>query len=247
MSDYTITYSESVKGFPSFYSYIPEYIIGMNNYLYTFNQGNLYRHNTNLGRNKFYGTNHSSTITTVFNPNPTEVKAFKTLSLESNAPWGATLSTNLETGVIDSSFFKEKEGSYYSFIRANTSPVNFHMRSIDGIGQVTTVANPSGTTYTLLFTFAVDGIVSIGDVIYKDLSPQLEVGAITAISADRKTITVNVSGAAPANGNFIFVVKNPQAESQGVMGYYCEFTLTNTNTTQVELFSVESSIFKSYQ
>jgi len=29
MSDYTITYSESVKGFPSFYSYIPEYIIGM--------------------------------------------------------------------------------------------------------------------------------------------------------------------------------------------------------------------------
>ena len=236
MSDYTITYSESVKGFPSFYSYIPEYIIGMNNYLYTFNQGNLYRHNTNLARNKFYGTNHSSTITTVFNPSPTEVKAFKTLSLESN----------LETGVIDSSFFKEKEGSYYSFIRANTSPVNFHMRSIDGIGQVTTVANPSGTTYTLLFTFAVDGIVSIGDVIYKDLSPQLEVGAITAISADRKTITVNVSGAAPANGNFIFVVKNPQAESQGVMGYYCEFTLTNTNTTHVELFSVESSIFKSY-
>ncbi len=246
MSDYTITYSESVKGFPSFYSYIPEYIIGMNSYLYTFNQGNLYRHNTNLARNNFYGNAFSSTLTSVFNVNPTESKRFKTLSLEADNPWGATFKTNLETGAINSAWYDLKEGTYYASIRANTSPVNFHMRSIDGIGQVTTVANPSGTTYTLLFTFAVDGIVSIGDVIYKDLSPQLEVGAITAISADRKTITVNVSGAAPANGNFIFVVKNPQAESQGVTGYYCEFTLTNTNTSHVELFSVGSSIFKSY-
>ena len=53
MSDVTITYSEAVKGFPSFYSYIPDYIMGMNNYLYTFKGGNLYRHNTNNTRNNF--------------------------------------------------------------------------------------------------------------------------------------------------------------------------------------------------
>jgi len=135
MSDYTITYSESVKGFPSFYSYIPEYIIGM------------------IARNNFYGNAFSSTLTSVFNVNPTESKRFKTLSLEADNPWGATFKTNLETGAINSAWYDLKEGTYYASIRANTSPVNFHMRSIDGIGQVTTVANPSGTTYTLLFTF----------------------------------------------------------------------------------------------
>ena len=32
----TITYSEDSKGFPSFYTYCPEFIKGMNQYLYTF-------------------------------------------------------------------------------------------------------------------------------------------------------------------------------------------------------------------
>ena len=44
---YTLTYDEGVKGWPSFYSFYPEYIKGMNAYLYTFSGGNLYRHNVN--------------------------------------------------------------------------------------------------------------------------------------------------------------------------------------------------------
>jgi len=47
MPNYTLTYSEGSKGFPSFYSYNPEYMIGMNNFFYSFKNGQLYRHNTN--------------------------------------------------------------------------------------------------------------------------------------------------------------------------------------------------------
>eukprot|EP01047_Picozoa_sp_COSAG01_P107628 COSAG01_NODE_36618_length_514_cov_2796.937349_2_plen_56_part_01 len=43
----TITYSEDSKGFPSFYSYCAEFLKGMNQYLYSFKGGNLWRHNTN--------------------------------------------------------------------------------------------------------------------------------------------------------------------------------------------------------
>ena len=50
--NYTLTYSETVKGWPSFYSYFPEMIKGMNQYLYTFKGGNLYRHNTGSIRNQ---------------------------------------------------------------------------------------------------------------------------------------------------------------------------------------------------
>ena len=32
----TVTYSESVTGWPSFYTFIPEKIVGINGFLYTF-------------------------------------------------------------------------------------------------------------------------------------------------------------------------------------------------------------------
>ena len=52
----TVTYSESVTGWPSFYTFIPEKIVGMNGFLYTFKNGRLYRHNSNkTNRNTYYG------------------------------------------------------------------------------------------------------------------------------------------------------------------------------------------------
>jgi hypothetical protein len=55
MAAYTLTYSEGVEGWASFYSFLPDWMIGMNNYFYTFKGGNLYRHNVNNTRNNFYG------------------------------------------------------------------------------------------------------------------------------------------------------------------------------------------------
>ena len=37
--NYTLTYSESSKGFPSFYSFVPDYMIGMNRFFYSFKGG----------------------------------------------------------------------------------------------------------------------------------------------------------------------------------------------------------------
>ena len=111
-TNYTLTYNPSNEGWPSFYSFFPDYIIGMNAYLYTFNGGNLYRHNTNDNRNEYYGvagSNNPSTITSVFNPEPTlSIKLFKTLSFESNAAWDCTaLTTDLSLGDIDELNFEQ--------------------------------------------------------------------------------------------------------------------------------------------
>ena len=67
MPNYTLTYDEDVQGFPSFYTYNPDWMIGMNNYFYTFNGGNLYRHNVNEERNTFYGEFQPSEMQSVFN------------------------------------------------------------------------------------------------------------------------------------------------------------------------------------
>ena len=78
--NYTLTYDPGSKGFPSFYSYAPDWMIGMNNFFYTFKNGNLYRHNTNELRNNYYGINYPSTLTSVFNDQPLENKLFKTIN-----------------------------------------------------------------------------------------------------------------------------------------------------------------------
>ena len=77
---YTLTYSEKFQGFPSFYSYIPDYMIGMNSHFYTFHKGDMYKHNvaTTIGgatvpRNNFYGTQYNSDVTILVNDNPSAV------------------------------------------------------------------------------------------------------------------------------------------------------------------------------
>lgn len=247
MSDYTIAYNSDVKGFPTFYSFVPDYMHGMNNHLYSFKGGNLYRHNVG-GYGSYYGVNYPCAITSVLNTSPTEVKVFKTLSLESDDTWSATLVSDLQTGIIDKDWFEDKEGSYFAFIRANTAPANLKMRSANGIGAAVSVTNTGGTNYDIDFGFDVGTIISIGDAIYFNSAPQpLLVGAVTLVSANRQVVSVNATaGPVPPPGSFIFYVKNQQAESHGVLGYFCEFTLTNDSTQPVELFHVESSVFKSY-
>ena len=107
MSNHTLTYSEGVAGWVSFYSFYPDWIIGMNNYLYTFKGGNLYRHNVNASRNTFYqpwwtqsgnpaGAFRPTKVQSVFNNAVLENKLFKTINLEGDAAWSAQLITDLQ-------------------------------------------------------------------------------------------------------------------------------------------------------
>ena len=47
-------------------------------------------------------------------------------------------------------------------------------------------------------------------------------------------------------GDLILAIKDSVAESYGARGYYMEVQLTNSLTTQVEMFSMQSEAFKSY-
>jgi len=249
MAEITLSYSPAVKGWPSFYSFIPEYTQGMNNYLYTFNNGQLYRHNTNTLRNNFYGVQYNTTIKSVFNKGPLENKLFKTLILESDAPWSATLATDLpQVGSIADTYFEKKEGNYFAFIRFLETDINLLMRYANGIANVTTVdaTTPAATTLTFASSVNIGSIISIGDMVYYGSTPSLG-GVVTALNGQVVTIDTTITGAsAPSNGDFILYVKNTVAESHGVMGHYCEYELTNTSTSKVELFSVGSESMKSF-
>lgn len=276
MQEYTLTYSEDVKGFPSFYSFIPDYMIGMNQYFYTFKEGNLYRHNTNESRNEFYGTDYPSRMVSVFNEAPLKHKIFKTINLDSDSAWGATLVTDIQNnGFVDVDWFEEKESTWFGFVR-NTGTVpsstdEYAMRSLNGIGQSTVVTNGAGTSdIDFATSIQLKTIMSVGDIFYFSIppytTPQLA-GQVTAITVDlpngTNRVTINTDGATfnptvtptpttdviGIQDAFFLYIKNSIAESHGVLGAYCVFTLeleATPNMPASELFVVESEVMQSF-
>ncbi|MGA1703171.1 MAG: hypothetical protein ACO393_06155 [Methylophilaceae bacterium] len=245
---YTLTYSEAAKGWPSFYSFEPEMMIGMNNYFYSFKGGKLYRHNTGSTRNNFYGQQYSSRITGVINEDPSTVKTFKTISLESTAPWDCTLTSDLGSGYIDSAWFTLKEGDYYGHIRRNDNDGVLEMRSLQGIGSSTDVDSTDASAVVITFPFKLDSMISVGDKMYRQSAGSLAlVGDI--VSKNKKTLTVDTSiigGSIPSTGTFLAYIKNNVAESYGTTGYYMQYEIENHDTTFVEIYGIGSSLFKSY-
>lgn len=264
--NYTLTFdSGQVKGWTSFYSYFPDWMIGMNNFFYTFSGGNLYRHNTNETRNEFYGVQYPSTVTSVFNDVPLENKLFKTINLEGNDSWKVTLESDIQTtGFIEAEYFQEKEGSFFAFLRnSGTTPADdeqeFPLRSLNGLGTTSNV-NISGNTITLDFpnTLYIGNIISIGDVIYfgipgtSPLTPSL-MGSITEINQDlpagvnQIVVELDPLGTTPTTLNiYCLYIKNAISESHGILGHYGVFFIENNNTEKVELFAVETEAMKSF-
>jgi len=248
MTGETITYSNYGNGgWTSFWSYVPEWILGMNSSLYTWNKGSLYKHATNARRNNFYGKNYPSTITTLINQDPLSNKMFKTLSLDSTAPWDADITTDMSNGFIDESYYKEKEGMWYAYIRRDDNTIDTRALSTQGIGTMLSYTSP-----TMLFSFNIGTSISVGDKVYRITAGSLVLlGTVNTHAANSITLVTPVVNT-PVAGDMIVYVKNSQAESFGARGYYMEAKLTypyiesipdNVTIGEVEIFSVSSSTF----
>jgi hypothetical protein len=271
----TLSYSEDSKGWPSFYSYLPDYMIGMNGYFYSFGPttnddgsvsgGNLYRHNVNETRNEYYGVQYKSTITGVLNVEPKTIKLFKTMSYESDDRWECTsLITDLGTGSMLATYFVQKEGEWFTFLRETEGTRDYKDRNVNGIGFCVGVGGPSSSV-GILFNVPIGDILSIGDYIYSTSTtgiPPVATGApqyggqVIAVDLINQTVTIDTSvvepgpggtsGANPNAGDYVFFFKDVVAESHGARGYFMEFTLENDNTAAVELFAVGGSVMKSF-
>ena len=100
----------------------------------------------------------------------------------------------------------------------------------------------------MTFGFGIGSIINVGDIAYKNNAGALmKLGPITAVSNNSITINTTVTGGnIPSVSDYVLCLKNSTAESYGARGYYMQFELENDSTSRVELFSVGSSIFKSY-
>ena len=136
----TISFTEDVKGWSSFKSFIQENGLSMNNTYYTFNSGQLWEHHANETRNSYYDDDSfDSYVRVLLNEQPGSVKSFGTLNYEGsqakNTPdtgdveyynnflkygwYVEEIFTNLQNGI--SLEFKDKEGKWFSKIKGETT------------------------------------------------------------------------------------------------------------------------------
>lgn len=261
MSNYTLTYSEAVQGWPSFYSFIPEMMIGMNNRFYSMKGGNLFLHNENEDRNIFYNQQYVSRIKTVSNISPLENKLFKTVSIEGSEPWDALMQTDIQTsGVISRNWFEKKEASWFAFVR-NTG-TDYSLRSVNGIGISSSVeffplTGKAEISFPISPTpISIGSILSVGDTVYYATAPSYDTatpsGIVSQILVNYPTglnkivIDVLPGGIPPGPNTYFMYIKNSISESHGVLGHYCVYTLEVLTPSKVELFVVSSEVMKSY-
>jgi hypothetical protein len=75
----------------------------------------------------------------------------------------------------------------------------------------------------------------------------VKIGDIVGTTSNTITVDTTVAGGSvPSNGDFMLYIKNSIAESYGASGYYMQFEITNDSQARTEIFSISSSIFKSY-
>lgn len=254
----TLSFSPAAEGWPSFYSFDPDFMLGMNNYFYTWNEGKLYRHNTNPGRGTFYGDQYPSEVTTVFNDAPLSNLLWKTIHLESTSAWETTMSTDIQSGYIEQSWYERKEAAWFGFVRNNTvvDPSAFALRSSVGVGTITAI-NPITLGYEITFPFNLGTMMHQGDALFA-FDGQSSVGLlgyVTEVTYNQETgetvVAYTISGIdppppPPSVGYFVVYRKNVVAESTGVLGHYNVITLSIQTSLPTELFAVEAEVMASF-
>jgi len=117
---YTLSFDESINGWVSFKSFIPEQGVSLNNQYFTFKNGDLYLHHySEVNRNKFYGVDYDSSITLLFNDVPGSIKEFSTLNYEGTQ--SRVVEFTNESGYDDGEYYNvaAKTGWYVDYINTD--------------------------------------------------------------------------------------------------------------------------------
>jgi hypothetical protein len=240
-SPLTVSFTEGAEGgFSAFYEYEPERLVGVNNRLYSMKNGQLYLHDSNTTRNNFYGVQRTASITTVFNDRPNDVKHWKSVNTESTSAWGIIMSSSQATGTIADTEFELAEGEYYAYIRQNETANTFGTSTYQGIGTITGIS-----VLTLSFGFEIPRNLAVGDVIYELVAGEpVARGTVTGINPTAGTITLD-SVANLLTGDFVMYGKDARVEGEAIKGYDLKMTLTNSASTDEELFAVKVEAVRS--
>ena len=260
----TLVFDDGVQGFPSFFTWVSDTGISLNNRFFTFVDGEIWEHHqAGVNRNSFYGTSSPSQVDVVFNDEPSSLKNFKTLGYEGQGAWSAAISTDQESTIIDSTVIPEtrtvsgtieadefvaKEGKKFGYIRGtseNVTNLDLQRISVQGLGRGTPDLNNTEIT----FAKNPQSDLNVGDTLFfyqrigNDYDETLYLGGeVTAITDNVVTYTYTGS-LIPSQDDFFLFSKNAIVETSGVLGFYGVVSLSTIDSELAELFSINTEQF----
>jgi len=244
----TISFSESINGWVSKKSFIPEAGESIQNKYFTFKNGHIFEHHAGSVCN-FYGSKVTPYVELILNESPANMKNFRTLNYEGDDGWTCpSVTTDQQNGAVDA--FINKENKYFNYIRGKgetTATIDFKALNTQGIGTYSSVTGNSGNTITYVFENNVPNDLQVGDTLYY-LYPFTNVvtaiGTVTIVTSN--SVTAGYSTVPPISGSFspyfVFYVKNSRWETSGLLGYFATVKMQNTANTVKEIYAVGSEI-----
>lgn len=243
---YVISFNEDIKGWTSFHSWNPDWMISMNKKFYTFKNGNLYRQfDPDAPRNNFYGEQHKSKLSVMVNNSPSTIKELLNVGIEGNKAWDMKIKAYVSdvddfiASSIKADEFDIEEGIWSTYARRNEDSTQMDSASAYGIGVVTTIVG------NVIIVNGFNDSLTIGDKIYNQnievvgvVQNHVRSGSITTITLD------SVSNIAPLN--YIVGSKDPRVEGGNLRGYTMRFDMEIDSASRVELFALNAEVIKSF-
>ena len=169
VGDRTLSFMEASRGWTSRNSFIPEAGCSLNNKYYTFKDGDMWLHGSDVNAT-FYGVFQEPSIKFIFNDSPEVVKTFKTLNYEGTqskigqdltdgrydnnaavAGWyNVSTTTNLQSGKVNE--FIKKEDKWFNFIQGEATVlanVDTQEFAVQGIGQLASFTDTGSAEFIL--------------------------------------------------------------------------------------------------
>lgn len=251
-NDFTVAYDVTENVWNTFYSYRPESIVSVDDTLFTFFAGVMYKHSDSVNRSTYYGTPYNSVVEVISNQNPSMVKSYEAISLEGTNAWAAQITNTDQSTSILVGDFSERERNWYAYVprdsSANTGTAT--ITALSGSSEVFVLGNVatggvSGSTIT--FTTPVGDVpFPMGGSLYKVSGATLVSLSLTVSSiSGNKQITASGSVTGVNNGDTIVVIGNGAIEGDQIRDYYAKIKLTNSSTSEIELYAVNMVFAKS--
>ena len=265
----TVSFKESVRGWVSFKSFVPENGLSCANDYFTVKNGRLYQHHVDtVDRNTFYGEYTNSSIDVVLNEASSSIKSFHALTYEGSQSKIDIFSTDTATGISDEQYYNatakdgwyvsgittdqaegslnefiEKEKKWFNYIKGVDSTIDettdFSAFEIQGLGVAESV---NGNFID--FTGEINISMQKGDTIYFNSNNNVtQVGKVVFVSGD--TIEVEAGGTMPQASDYCFFVKNKIVNMSNLLGYYANAKFENNSKEKVEMFTVSAEITES--
>lgn len=253
VNDFTAAYDVTDNVWVTLYSFRPEAIASIDDTMFSFKGGVMYKHSSAAFRSRYYNDPTSYTeVEVVSNNEPSMVKSYEAISLEGDSAWAAEFNNTDQSTSLLVGDFSQRERNWYAYIprdsSANTGASTITALSgsseVFVLGEVAT-GGVSGSTIT--FTTEVGEVpFPIGGQLFRVsgstlVAMNLTVTAISGLNQITASGTViNVSA-----GNTIVVLGNGAIEGDQMRDYYIKTKLTSTASDEIELYAVNLVFAKS--